>query len=132
MRLGGWRGQVNGGTAAPREAARRYFDERLLGVTVEREDIGPIRISKRGADKTLSTMADPVKARLVPAITAVLRSGRLVNTTEADGKEARVRRYHYITAPVMLDGSRLMAGVTVEERADGKLYYNIMLISTQN
>lgn len=71
--------------------ARRYFRERLMGLTVETKALGAVRITNRGMDKTLSTMADPEKERLVQAITAVLRSGQLVKSDDAEGKDRHIR-----------------------------------------
>jgi hypothetical protein len=112
---------------ALRKAADDFFRRRLVGKVVERSDLGAIRISKRGREKTISTMASADKARLVPAIEAILRHGRLSNSRPAEGKDSRILRYHWITAPVELAGSVVDVGVMVEERRDGSLYYNINL-----
>ncbi|WP_415127983.1 hypothetical protein [Paracoccus sp. (in: a-proteobacteria)] len=71
-------------------------------------------------------MANPDKARLVPALRDILAHGALVRTVRnTDPKKPNILEYHWIEADVDVGGRVLRAGITVEHHRDGKNYYNI-------
>lgn len=109
-----------------RAAARDYYTRELAGKTVTNPELGDIQLNKRGMKKALWSSANPVKLQLFAALPDILEKGRVIGSSvnkDLDRKKD-VLRYHYIDAPVELDGKQYHVRATVEERQDGKLYYN--------
>ncbi|WP_250533984.1 hypothetical protein [Caballeronia sp. AZ10_KS36] len=111
---------------ALRAAAADFYTRNLAGTKVHNGEIGDIELNKRGMKKALWSSANPDKLRLFAALPDILQNGRLMGSADnLDlARKPDVVRYHYLEAPVELDGKRVTVRATVEERNNGKLYYN--------
>lgn len=109
-----------------RRAARDYYKTNLQGQKVHNDSLGDIALTGRGISKAMSSSANQAKLRMFAALHDVLAHGSLVRSAENRdlARKPDAVRYHYIEAPVEMDGHLLRVGVTVEEHKDGKLYYN--------
>lgn len=110
-----------------RERAMAYYDQHLAPQAVVREGFGEVRFDGRGRRKTRATSADPDKLRLIPAIPDIIRHGRHVGSAPGrHADSASIRRVHWFEGQVDLDGTLHTARVQVQERTDGRFYYNIV------
>ena len=116
--LGDWGGDIK----KLRTAAIDYFAHRLKGLTVHNPALGPIQIT--GGRKAFSSSANPDKLKLFPALPDVLASARLMSSEAPARPSANVRAYHFLEAPVSLEGAVVRVGITVREDNNGRLYYN--------
>lgn len=109
-----------------RTAARDFYANHLAGRSVENPTLGKIEFSNRGLGKAISSSANPLKLQAFAAVEDVLKNGTVVRSepNSAPGKTRAIVAYHYVEAPVEIGGTVHRVGVTVEEHADGKLYYN--------
>jgi len=109
------------------EQAREWFKANLQGSIVKRNGLSPVRISGKGWNKVkrgLTTDLD--KARLIPAIPAIIRSGHYLGRFPIDkARTDDIVAFHHFQAPVNLAGQQVMAGVSVAEDSFGNLFYNL-------
>lgn len=107
--------------------AHEWFRNNLQGGTVEREGLGPVRISGKGWKKLkrgLTTDLD--KARLIPAIPDIISSGEYLGRFPTDkARSDSIVAFHHFRAPVRLGNDLVMAGVSVAEDSRGNLFYNL-------
>lgn len=108
-----------------RKAAIDYYREKLQQTSVEHPQLGTIEFTGRGRRKMRFASANPDKLRLVPALPDILREGEVFSSEQsANSAKQDVVAYHRLIAPVEIDGRRMFAAVVVEQRSDGKLYYD--------
>lgn len=109
------------------EAARNWFKANLQGKTVEREGLGPVRISGKTWGKIKGGLTiDPEKARLLPAIPDIIAHGDYTGRSPIDKpRNDKIVAFHHFEAPVDVGGVVHQVGVSVGEEADGKLVYNL-------
>lgn len=109
-----------------RKAARAWYNENLRGRVVVNPAIGEIEFSKAGMNKAISSSANPNKLRLFPALPALIEQGRLVSEAPVADPTAKpnVRRYLWLEGDVSLAGETHRVSVNLEERTDGRIYYN--------
>ena len=104
-----------------------WFKENLQGKTIHRDGLGDISISYRSWKKLRQGIKmNPLKARLFPAIPAILQNGEYrgrqpIYKTRNDGIVA----FHFVVGNVDLAGQSIPVAVSVGEMADGKLVYNL-------
>jgi len=107
--------------------ARDWFRKNLQGKTIERDGLGPVRISGKGWAKLRRGLpADLDRARLIPAIPEIIKSGAYLGRFPTD-KERRddIVAFHHFQASVELSGQTVQAGVSVAEDSRGNLFYNL-------
>ncbi|WP_198147422.1 LPD3 domain-containing protein [Sphingobium chungbukense] len=109
-----------------RKAARAWYNENLRGRVVVNPAIGEIEFSKAGMNKAISSSANPTKLRLFPALPTLIEQGRLVSEAPVSDQTAKpnVRRYLWLEGEVSLAGETHRVSVNLEERTDGRIYYN--------
>lgn len=107
-----------------RDLARQHFRQNLQGTTVEHATLGPVELNGRGADKLLSTSADPDKLRMIPKLPEIIQAAKPAARPVAtpDGKET----WHYMESLVEIDDRPIKVAVTVREDASGKKFYNLL------
>jgi hypothetical protein len=107
------------------KAVRNWYRATLAGKSVERADLGKINFTRRGMNEAMHFGANPTKLRLFPAVPEVIEKGDYVGSeAPRRNKRREVVRYHFIEATVEVGGEPHRVRVTIEERPDGKLYYN--------
>lgn len=108
-----------------RQAARQYYEGVLRGTRIRSEALGR-DVEFRNAKKAFSTSANPDKLRLFAALPEVIAKGALENSRPPRDPsiEPTTRAYHFLTAPVEMDGKSFQVGVMIREDANGHLYYN--------
>lgn len=113
-------------TAELRRAARAWYDENLLGATVEAEALGGRPVEFRKPTKAFSFSGDPRKLRLTPALADMIRTGRLkASETSYDARQAAAGvRYHRLEATAEVGGDRQTVRITLFEDANGRIYYD--------
>jgi len=108
-----------------RDAARAWYRANLAGTKATRADLGEIVFVAEGLKKAVSASADPLKLRLFPALRAIIEQGRVGDPVpNTNPKKRNVLRYHFIEAAVTVGSETVRVVVNVEERTDGKIYYN--------
>lgn len=109
-----------------RKAARAWYNENLRGRVVVNPEIGEIEFSKAGMNKAISSSANPNKLRLFPALPALIESGKIVGEAPVADQTVKpnVRRYLWLEGNVSLNGESHRVSVNLEERSDGRIYYN--------
>jgi hypothetical protein len=109
-----------------RNAARGWYKANLAGTTVTSPDLGEIAFVARGLKKAVNASADTLKLRLFPALRAIMEQGQLVDTVPNNDPTGfpHILRYHFIEASVVVGAETVRVRVNVEERTDGKIYYN--------
>ncbi|KQN09825.1 acetyltransferase [Sphingobium sp. Leaf26] len=113
-------------TSDLRKAARAWFNENLKGTIVSNEQVGEVQFTKAGINKAISSSANPTKLRLFPALSALIEKGQVVREAPVSDPTAKpnVRRYLWLEGAVDLDGEIHRVSVNLEERTDGRIYYN--------
>ena len=108
-----------------RQAARDFYANELRGKAVHSDALGR-DVEFRSSRKALHNSANPDKLRLFAALRDIIAHGKLDNSTppREPAAEPTTRAYHFLTAPVDLDGRTVRVGVMVREDANGHLYYN--------
>jgi hypothetical protein len=109
-----------------RKAARGWYRANLAGTTVTSPDLGEIAFVARGLKKAVNASADTLKLRLFPALIAIMEQGQLVDTVPNNDPTGfpHILRYHFIEASVAVGSETVRVRVNVEERTNGKIYYN--------
>ncbi len=108
-----------------RSAARKFYDGELKGKSVHSDALGR-DVQFRSSRKAFSASANPDKLRLFAALPDIIAHGRIESSMlprDAD-TEPTTKAYHFLTAPVDLNGRMVRVGVMVREDANGHLYYN--------
>lgn len=109
-------------------AARAWFKQNLQGKTILHEKLGEIQATGEKTWKKVrrGLPTDLDKARLIPAIQAVIQHGEYKGRYELDKlRHDAFVAFHHFEAPVMLSGKLHSVGVSVGEQPDGKLVYNL-------
>lgn len=109
-----------------RKAARTWYNENLRGKVVSNPAIGEIEFSKAGLNKAISSSANPLKLRLFPALPTLIEQGRVTSEAPVADPTAKpnVRRYLWLEGDVSVAGETHRVSVNLEERTDGRIYYN--------
>ena len=111
-----------------REKAKAWYDENLIGIkkSVTNPQLGQINFTSRGRGKAISSSANPLKLRIFPSLPDILENGTLIGSEANKFPEEypNIVRYHWIEAPVEVDGVMHRVRVNVEEQKNRKLYYN--------
>gem|GEM_PF-1150347 len=112
-------------TKSLRAKARQWYEDNLRDSSVINLASG-WEIKFRGADKSFSYSANPDKLRLFAALKAVIERGEIKNSEppKDPSVENSTIAYHWLEAPVLLNGEVVTVGVTIREDANGNLYYN--------
>jgi len=108
-----------------RKEARQWYEHNLRGRSVTNWASGR-EIKFRGADKSFSYSANPDKLRLFAALEAVIEHCEIKRSEppKDPSVENSTIAYHWLEAPVSLNGEIVTVGVTIREDANGNLYYN--------
>ena len=122
-------------TKSLRAAARAWYDENLRkGAKITNEASGRV-IEFRKAGKAFSNSANPDKLRLFVALPEIIAKGTLQSSSKPSPAEKASHpntvAYHWLTAPVVLDGKPVTVGVTIREDNEGNLYYNHNPVETK-
>lgn len=117
-----------------RSAAREWYRRNLAGSTVNSPQLGEIAFTGKGGGKAISASANPLKLRLFPSLPDVLENGKLIASSLNRDRATypNIVQYHWIEAPVKVDGVTHRVRVNVEEHTDGKIYYNHTLPDQYN
>lgn len=108
-----------------RQAARAYYDTQLRGTKTHSRALNR-DVEFRSSRKAFHGSANPDKLRLFASLRDIIEKGTLENTAppRAPASEPTTRAYHFLTAPVELNGKVVRVGVMIREDANGHLYYN--------
>lgn len=109
-----------------RTAAKSWYRENLSGTSVDNPKLGPVEFTRRGLNKAIHESANPLKLRIFPALPDIISKGEIVGSelNRDLASHPNVVRYHWIEAPVEIGGETHRVRVALEERTDGKIYYN--------
>jgi len=108
-----------------RAATRQWYEDNLRGRSVTNLVSGR-EIKFRSPNKAFSFSANPDKLRLFAVLEAIIKHGEIrhSNPPKDVSVEPTTRAYHWLEAPVSLNGEVITVGVTIREDANGNLYYN--------
>ncbi|MDR1397020.1 MAG: DUF2213 domain-containing protein [Desulfarculales bacterium] len=111
-----------------RQKAVDYYKNNLQGKPAHRDDIGEIRFSDKGLDKTIHLSANEDKLLMFPALKGIVETGKLgkeeaLNHPRKDGIVAFIP----VTKTVDFKGKPKEVEVLLGKDAFGKLYYNLYL-----
>jgi len=108
-----------------RKEARQWYEDNLRERSVTNWASG-WEIKFRSPNKAFSFSANPDKLRLFAALKAVVEHGEIKHSDPPKDVtvEPTTRAYHWLEAPVSLNGEVIIVGVTIREDANGNLYYN--------
>lgn len=108
---------------ALRQQAADYYRANLLGKPEVNNDLGrPIQFASPG--KSLSDSPNPDKLKVFPALRDIAREGRVIASGPDAKGRSNVKAWHYIQAPVEVEGRPTKVTMSVREDDKGHLYYN--------
>ncbi|RLC88358.1 MAG: hypothetical protein DRJ03_02895, partial [Chloroflexi bacterium] len=113
-----------------RGAAKEYYQKVLRKRTAEHPKLpGPIKFTRRGMNKTISSSADTTKLKALPHIINLIEGGDYVNKSRPNNprKKRYVEWYHRIDNTVELDGVEFSVNILLEEQKNGTIHYNLRL-----
>ena len=109
------------------EAAKSFYRNELQGKTVIRPGFGPIELTGKGLKKSSTGMRnDPLKAKLIPHVPDILRTGEYVGKEDAykarpDGTVA----FHFFMKDVDVGALSITVGVSAGEDQSRRYFYNV-------
>lgn len=108
-----------------RQAAREFYERELRGTSVHSAALNR-DVQFRSGRKSFSASAKPEKLQLFAALRDIIAKGELVSSEahRMPPVNSSTKAYHYLEAPVELNGKRVKVGVTIREDHNGNLYYN--------
>jgi len=108
-----------------RKEARQWYEDKLRERSVTNWASG-WEIKFRSPNKAFSFSANPDKLRLFAALAPIIEHGEIKHSNPPKDVtvEPTTRAYHWLEAPVSLNGEVITVGVTIREDANGNLYYN--------
>lgn len=114
---------------ALREAVKVWYEKNLRGKSVVNKDSGKT-IEFRSSKKAFNSSANPEKLKLFAALKDAVANGKIVRSNPPidPTKEANIKAYHFLIAPVVLNVERIDLGVTIRETRDGHWFYNLNAI----
>lgn len=111
-----------------RKKTLAYYKANYQGSSVHRDDMGDIRFSDRGIDKTIAFSADPDKLLMVPALGNIIETGEKGREEPGDHPEKNhIVSFVPITKKVRLKGELRDVEVLIGRDAQGNLYYDLYL-----
>lgn len=122
--------RFRGGRDMPalRQAAVDWYGNNLLGQTVTTLDGREVRFNARGLRK--STSKGETLLRSIPAIAAILKKGRLIESRP--GRDHGTRSVHLYGGMVDLDGRLVDLGVFVRETREGHFQYDFTMVTARD
>jgi hypothetical protein len=111
-----------------RSAAEDYYNDNIRGTRVEHPDerIKEVLFSSRGRKKAISSSANPDKLKVFAKLPELMKNSEVIGSEEVKNieKHPGVVRFWRLKANAVLDGRLVSVGFLVEERKNGKIYYN--------
>lgn len=108
-------------------AAHKWFQANLQGKELELQGGGTARVSGKSWREIKRGMKSDIdKARLIPAISQILKHGSRSKPTELHKERSDgIKRFHYFDGHVRIGNTVHHAKVDVGEREDGQLVYHL-------
>lgn len=106
-----------------RRAAQAWYREHLIGHSARMADGTMVRFSGRGMRKTTGPAQTDYLLRAVPAIRAIIETGRIVH--REPGNRPRIVERAVIAAPIEIAGVSRMLAVSVHKTANGDYHYDL-------
>ena len=112
------------------KAAKKYHDvlrEESKTKPVIQKQLGkPVRFSAKGFKENAHSGADKRKWALFPKLREIIESSVLIETRNVKKqRKDNFTKFHWVEAPVNLNGKTLTVGITLAEDAEGNLFYNL-------
>ncbi len=112
------------------KAAKKYHDvlreESKTNPVIQKQLGKPVRFSAKGFKENAHSGADKRKWALFPKLREIIESSVLIETRNVKKqRKDNFTKFHWVEAPVNLNGKTLTVGITLAEDAEGNLFYNL-------
>ncbi|RMB11939.1 hypothetical protein [Eilatimonas milleporae] len=112
---------------AMRARVERFYRNELQGQWVPMHKHGlNVTFTRLGLGKTLSNTAQSLTLQMLPALEDIIGTARITESVPVTGSKARsFSKAHFAENVVAVDGRTYRVGVTLFERHDGQVFYNL-------
>ena len=111
-----------------RQKAVDYYKTRLQGKPVRRDDIGEVRFSRKGMEKTVSFSGDTDKLLVFPALRDIVGTGKLGAEEKPDHeRKDGVVAFIPVTKEIMFKGKPREVEILLCKDRKGNVYYDLYL-----
>lgn len=115
-----------------RQKAVDYYKEHLQGKPAHRDDIGEIRFTRKGMEKSRSFSGNPDKLLMFPAIRDIIETGKLGREEAIDhSRNDDIVAFIPISSTVNFKGKPREVELLLGKDRNGNLYYDLFLEKRQ-
>lgn len=115
-----------------RQKAVDYYKEHLQGKPAHRDDIGEIRFTRKGMEKSRSFSGNPDKLLMFPAIRDIIETGKLGREEAIDhSRNDDIVAFIPISSTVNFKGKLREVELLLGKDRNGNLYYDLFLEKRQ-
>lgn len=112
-------------TKTLRNEALKYYDDYLLGTSVNHPQIGKVELSNIGSNKIRFSSADKRKLQMFPEIPSSIKKAHYEGFLPPKKENAKFDKYYYLTNKTNINKNPYEFRITVGNDANGKKLYNI-------
>lgn len=111
-----------------RQKAVDYYKANLQGKPAHRDDIGEIRFTRKGMEKTVSFSGDADKLLIFPALRGIIETGKLGKEEKPDHyRKDDIVAFIPISKTIKFKGESKHVEVLIAKDTQGNLYYDMYL-----